>query len=825
MKKYPMKTIFTLLIALLGIQGAFAQVPSGASTITGKISGVIIDSLTQKPVDYATVGLGRSGSTKTTNGSLSDEKGVFKIDKINPGNYRITISFLGYQTKIIEAVKTTLQKPDLNLGKILLSPSANALGEVVIQGQASVVENKIDRIVYNAEKDVTIGGGNASDVLRKVPMLSVDMDGNVSLRGSQNVRVLINGKPSGSMANNIADALKMIPADQIKNVEVITSPSAKYDAEGTSGIINIITKKRNAEGVSGTVGGGLGIRQNNGNANLNIKKGRLGLTANIGGNGSWPQTTDVDVKRLDASGNPTFSQHSASESYRLGYRGSVGVDYDINNYNGITSTFNLNRLKNSFNGEVFSDIYFGGVTTTANSLTDRTMKMGGFDWNTDFTHKFKKAGQEWSVAAQLTQNKNIQDYTTEYSGGFKPNEIGNNDASNQEITLQTDYSHPFKKVTFETGAKVILRDIASPTFVQQQDVNGNYVPSASLSNSYDYAQDVYATYVSFGFSLSKKYQVKFGGRLEGTQIEGLSNANQSFSNNYQNFIPSIVISRSLKNYQTIKLSYNQRIQRPSLFYLNPFRNTADPLNQQEGNPSLSPELSHNFELGYSTFVKTTVINASLYYRYTKDIIETVVGPAVDPITSANISLTTFKNVGTNSSFGMNLFGSINPITKLTLRGNLNTYTYNLTTNAASSTITTLNNRTYFMYNAFISASLLLKGGISAETFFILNSPRRTAQGTNPSFNMWNIGFKKEILKKKGTIGLNIIDPFNERKNFNSASTTATFSQTSKVAVPFRSVGINFSWSFGKINFNPAQAKKKKGVNNDDLKQGDQGGMQ
>lgn len=819
-----MKYFFSVLFAFIGIQASFAQVPSGSASITGKISGVIIDSLTQKPVDYATVGLGRSGSTKTTNGSLSDEKGVFKIENINPGTYRITISFLGYQTKIMEAVKTTLQKPDLNLGKILLSPNANALGEVVIQGQAAVVENKIDRIVYNAEKDVTVGGGNAGDVLRKVPMLSVDMDGNVSLRGSQNVRVLINGKPSGSMANNIADALKMIPADQIKNVEVITSPSAKYDAEGTSGIINIITKKRNAQGISGTIGGGLGLRQNNGNANLNIKKGRLGITANMGGNGSWPQKTDVKVERIDASGTPTFSQRSASESYRLGYRGSVGVDYDINNYNGITSTLNLNKFKNNFSGEVFSDIYSGGVTTSANSITDRTMSMGGFDWNTDFTHKFKKAGQEWSLAAQLTRNKNTQDYTTDYSGGFRPNEIGNNDATNQEVTLQTDYTHPFKKVTFETGAKVILRDITSPTFVQQE-INGSYVPSASLSNSYDYAQDVYATYATFGFSLSKKYQVKVGGRLELTQIDGLSNANQSFSNNYHNFIPSIVISRSLKNYQTIKLSYNQRIQRPSLFYLNPYRNTADPLNQQEGNPSLSPELSHNVELGYSTFVKTTVINASLYYRYTQDIIETVVSPAVDPVTNANISLATFKNVGTNSSFGMNLFGSVNPITKLTLRGNLNTYTYSLSTNSANSNITTLGSRTYLMYNAFVSASLLLKGGLSAETFFILNSPRRTAQGTNPSFNMWNIGFKKEILKKKGSIGLNIIDPFNERKHFDSSYTTGTFRQTSKVAIPFRSVGINFSWSFGKMNFNAAQAKKKKGVNNDDLKQGEQGGMQ
>ncbi len=815
-----MKYLSTFIVAILFTSIAFAQIPSGGASITGKINGLIIDSLTQKPVDYATVSLGRSGSTKNTNGSLTDEKGAFKIENIAPGTYRITISFLGYQTKIIDQIKTTPQKPDLNLGRIVLSPNMKALGEVVIQGQAAVVENKIDRVVFNAERDVTIGGGNATDVLRKVPLLSVDIDGNVSLRGSQNITVLINGKPSGSMANNIADALRMIPADQIKNVEVITSPSAKYDAEGTSGIINIITKKRNAEGVNGSIGGGLGIRQNNGNANLNIKKGRLGLTGNIGGNGSWPQISWVSVDRSDANDELTFSQRSSSETYRLGYRGSVGVDYDINNFNTITSSVNFNQLRNSFAGDVFSTIFSGVNPVEANSTTDRTMNMNGFDWSTDFTHKFKKTGQEISIAGQLSQNKNIQDYTTLYTGGFRPNEIGNNDAKNQELTLQADYIHPFKKLTFETGAKAILRDISSPTSVLQE-INGSYQLNPNLSNTSDYIQDVYAAYVTMAFSINKKYQVKMGGRMELTQIQGNPNTPQSFSSNYQNLIPSFVISRSLKNYQTIKLSYNQRIQRPSLFFLNPFRNTADPLNQSEGNPTLSPELSHNVELGYSTFVKTTVINASLYFRHTQDIIESLVVPAVDPVSQANISLQTFKNVGRNNSFGMNFFGSINPVQKLTLRGNVNMFSYNVSPNQANTDLTSATSKTYFMYNAFLSASLNLKGGFAAETFFILNSLRRTAQGTNPSFNMWNIGFKKEILKKKGTIGLNVIDPFNERKNFRSAINNTSFRQNSNFSVPFRSVGVNFSWQFGKINFNAGQPRKKRGVNNDDLKQGDQ----
>ncbi|WP_026896830.1 outer membrane beta-barrel family protein [Daejeonella oryzae] len=817
-----MKRLLLLLTFALYIGTSFGQGPVGGAApgITGKISGTIIDSITQQAVEYATVAVGRSGGTKTTNGSLTDTKGSFKVDNIAPGTYRVVIAFLGYETKVIDPVKTSLEKPDLNLGRIILSPNQKVLAEVQVTGAAAVIENKIDKIVYNAERDVTIGGGNAGDVLRKVPLLSVDIDGNVSLRGSQNVRVLINGKPSGSMANNMADALKMIPADQIKNVEVITSPSAKYDADGTSGIINIITKKKNVEGVSGSLSGGLGTRQNNGNANLNIKKGRLGLTGNFGGHGAWPQDSEVAFSQTDLSGNPIFNQTSTSEFTRLGFRGSAGADYDFNNFNAVNSSISFNRFGNTFQGDVLSTRYFGNAQQLITSNTDREISMPGFDWTTDYTRKFKKAGQELSFAAQLTKGKNLQDYTTLYNGGNNPDEIGNNDANNQEVTFQSDYVQPFKKVTLEMGAKAILRDITSNTEIDTL-AGSSFVRNLDRSNIFDYNQDVAAGYTTLGFTLAKNYGVKVGGRLEYTKISGSSSSGNviAFENDYYNFVPSLTLSRTFKNFQTVKISYNKRIQRPSLFYLNPFRNSSDPINQSQGNAYLEPEISNNVELGYSTFVKTTVINASLYYRNTQNIIESFITQDLDLTTGNTVNVQTFNNVGTNNSFGMNLFGSVNPVQKLTLRGNLNLNTYNID-RIPSLGAPIIEDEIQVLYNAFISGSMTFKGGFIAETFFILNSPRRTSQGTNAGFNMWNIGFKKEILKKKGSIGLNIIDPFNERKNFRSEINGQNFNQSSNFSIPFRSVGVNFSWQFGKMNFNATQRKKR--VNNDDLKQGDQG---
>jgi ferric enterobactin receptor len=828
-----MKSLTIIICTLfLSFNSSFAQFSgvNSAAVLTGRISGTIVDSVTNKPVDYATVSLSKNGQIKSTNGALADDKGFFKIESVKAGKYRITITFIGYNTKIIEPVITTDNKLDLNLGNIQLSTNSKMLKEVVVEGQASIIENKIDKLVYNAEKDMQVAGGSATDVLRKVPLLSVDFDGNVSLRGSTSITVLINGKPSGTMSSNIADALKGIPADQIKSVEVITSPSAKYDAEGSTGIINIITKKSNLEGMSGSVNLGVGTRQNSGNANLNSKTGRLSLTSNIGGNFMWPTTSIITSSRANINRDTLFDQIGGSTTKRGYVNGSLGADYDFNKYNSLSSSIKLNRFQFAVDGSNLNQYILGSKSFSFNRNSDNNNKVLGYDWNNSFTHKFKKEGQEISAAAQVSNSNLINDYTS----GFVFNsiipdssELGNSTAKNHETTFQIDYVQPFKKVVLETGAKTILRNISNDSKVD------SYFPQTNTTNSlsgrnyvYNYSQDVYAAYATFGFTLAKKYGFKLGGRYEETHINGAATGVSTSSpvvNTYRNFVPSVVVSRSFKNFQTVKLSYNKRLQRPSIFYLNPFRNSADPLNQSEGNPTLSPELADNVELNYSTFIKSTIINTSVYYRHTSNVIESVVkNLTLNPGTSQerNISLSTYENVGNNNSVGFNFFGSINPIKKLTLRTNFNVYSYDINLGNNSVNYSANQNQVYLMYNAYINATVILPKSYTFETFLITNSPRRSFQGTYPSFNMWSLGAKKEIWKKKGSIGINVIDPFNQNKNFTTKINSPYFNQTSNYSVPFRSVGVSFSWKFGQLKVQDS----KKGVKNDDQKQGDSQGL-
>jgi outer membrane receptor protein involved in Fe transport len=830
-----MKRFYILFAILCSFITAKAQfgVGGGGSTIVGKISGTLIDSITKKPMDYASVGLYRAGGKSPITGVITDPKGNFKIDGVHPGTYKLSITFVGYPTKTVEGIVTTDGKPDKNVGIILVAPSSRALKEVVVTGQAALVENRIDKIVYNAEKDVTAAGGSATDILEKVPLVSVDINGNVSLRGDANVRVLINGKPSGATSASLADVLKGIPADQIKSVEVITSPSAKYDAEGSAGIINIITKQKNISGISGSISGGVGTRQNNGNMNLNYNKNRFNLTINAGGNAGWPQTSLTDFTQ--SFHDTTNKSTGTSRVSRHAVVTSVSAGYEFNAYNSLNTTFRFNQIKFNTDGNTVTEKdYPSGIDTSYNSHSvAHAIPASGFDWNIDYTHKFKKEGEELDLSTQWSHSIGETDYTNTYSTispVVQPNlfpDIENNiNGTNNEYTFQADYTIPFNKVfKLEAGGKYIIRRINTVNEVYDPG-SGGFVYDPLTSSIYDYDQDVAAGYSVLTINLPKEYSILAGLRDEYTTIHGdpqsLSQTLSPFNQDYNTLVPSLTLQKKLSATQTLKLAYSKRITRPSLTYLNPFVNDTNPLAETKGDPELSPEISQTVEVDYNTYIKTSIVNLSAYYKHTDNLIESIAEPNSVLIGNSiqKGTLTVYQNIGNNNSFGGSFFGSVTPFKILTILGNINAYTYKPDPSGQFSAEQSQNG-TYVQYGGFLRATLTLPHDIVAESFAFGSSARRTIQGTNPAFSIFGIGARKQFDKKKYSLGFNVIQPFSNYKSFDSSISSPGFSQSSKFQLPFRSFGLTFSYNFGKLTFsNPNQPKK--GINNDDLKQGDQG---
>jgi outer membrane receptor protein involved in Fe transport len=812
-----------LLFAALCLFSITATSQTNTPGGPGTIYGIVTDSVSSAPVDYASVSLYLPSSAAPVNGMVTDATGRFNLNGVAPGTYIVLISFIGYEDKALKAVTITAENPVADLGTIKLAPMATSLDEVIIEGTTALVTNKIDKLVYNVEKDVTAAGGSASDVLRKVPLVNVDIDGNVSIRGDANVRILINGKPTGATSANVADVLKTIPADQIKNIEVVTSPSAKYDAEGSAGIINIITKQKSVAGISGSVSGGVGTRQNNFNANINYNKDKFSLTANVGGNNGWPQTSRYTSSQAFNEGTTNTLQVSdgSTKVKRYGINGSITAGYEIDTLNSIRSTFRVNEGGFSGDGNtqnIFTDYLAQDNSTAYTGITSSKNVFSGFDWNVDYTHKFKQEGHTLMFSSQWSHSKVNTEYVNDYSA-FYTDQKANNDGKNNEYTLQLDYTLPVtQKFKLEAGGKTIFRRISSDFTNYIPDTNGSFVLDPVNSNLYEYNQDVMAGYGVGTLTLPKGYTIMAGARLEHTAIKGdptnaFQSELQSFENNYETFIPSFTIQKSLTDLASLKLSYTKRITRPSLNFLNPFINRSNIQSQTQGNPNLAPETSQTVELGYSYFSQKGGINVSTYYKYTSGLIEGI----ASPLEGETGTITNYQNIGNNKSFGMSLFGSVNPFKILALRANFNGYTYNPSP-SGDYNFTQSQTGTYFQYSAFVSGTLTFQNGLVAEAFAIQNSSRRTLQGTNPAFNLMVFGVKKQFWDKKASLGLNIVSPFKKSLEFRQQTTGAGFSQSSLFSIPLRSFGLTFSYSFGKMSFsNP----KKGGINNDDLKAGEQ----
>lgn len=806
--------------------GVSQQLLSNSARGKGKISGTVLDAVSGSGVEFSTVTLFAQDSGDLLDGTVADDKGKFTLEGLADGTYRVEVSFLGYEKNTIDDVAVADGKA-VDLGEIQLGQAAQVLEEVTVTTQKALIEEKVDRMVYNAEKDNLAQGGDAADVLRKVPLLQVDLEGNVSLRGTSNIRVLINNKPSTIIAASVSDALRMIPADMIKTVEVITSPSARYDAEGSGGIINIITKKNNLEGYYLNLDTGVGLRGSNLGLNGSLRKGNFGMT--LGGHGRMfynkAETDMLQTTLIDGVSNVTNQFADATDNGLFG-RYNLGLDYDISKNQFLSGgvrygvrRFAREQLQTT---EIYTD---NQLQSTSLRYVDGLRSSNNVDVNLDYLRIFKPQ-QEWSISTLYSRDDGVDNFV---SDNLDENEVilsrlkNLNDNLNQEVTLQTDFQTPFgDNQLLEIGAKGIFRMVNSDYSYLFAEGTNEFISDATRpAGALDYEQNIAAAYTAYTISTKNKYTFKVGARYERTSISAVQDAQTIEIPDYNNLVPSVNISKNLKNFSTIKLGYNRRIQRPWLQQLNPNVNVSNSQDVRVGNPNLKPELTDNLELGYSTMLGKTYLNFSAFGRITDNAINEIRFP-LDSVAGA--ILTTYENIGRERATGINLFFNAYLTQKWTLNGGVDGYFSFLEGQVTGLDGTTeVQTNSGFNFGGRLMTQLQMEKGWSVQGFTFMRGRRVELQGVRGGFGMYALGLNKDFTNKKGSIGISAENFLGKGWNVTSELVSPTFSQSNNMLLYNRNIKVNFRYKFGSLN--PQQTRRKtRGVSNDDLMGGgDSGG--
>ncbi|OGX82715.1 TonB-dependent receptor domain-containing protein, partial [Hymenobacter glacialis] len=834
-----------LLAALLGTSQLAAgqqtpgtrptTAPAAVRATTGRITGTVTEAGTGKPVSYATVAV-LDGAGKVVNGGVAGDDGTFILAGIPAGSYMVQVSFVGYKNE--ERPGTLVPAGGaVDLGKIILTTSAQKLGEVVVTGQKAIIEERVDRTVYNAENDQTTRGGDATDVLKRVPLLSVDLDGNVSLRGSSSIRVLINNKPSTIAAGSIADALKQIPADQIKTVEVITSPSAKYDAEGSGGIINIITKTNNLRGATLGINTSTGLRSSTLGLNGGLRTGKMGFS--LGGYGRAQYNAPGEYSNLQTTrplaGSTPFTTTQTADTRTQGVFGryTLGWDYDINKFNSLQASVSYGtRSGRNFQDDLTTTTYAGEVATgTPLSFSRRDVATkdlsGTVDASLNYTHVFEKPQHEFSILTLFSRNDRTNTFTNNIFGATddRASRIENNNPSyNEEYTAQFDYQNPLSKTQIlEMGVKNILRRVNSDYSTTSFGANGEVIsPQSGVglvnNNQFNYRQNVTAAYTAYTLSLPQGFTIKPGLRYEYTVIDA-DFANSTVPVNIPDYgvlVPSVNLSRKLANANVMKLAYNKRIQRPSLQFLNPNVNSANPKDISRGNPTLAPEYTDNVELGYSTAYKGLNLNFSTFVRNTTGSIE-----ALRTVRSDTVE-TTYANIGRQRAYGGSIFANISG-PKVNFNAGIDTYYSTLTNNVSDIRFNASNEG--WVASGRIGGSYNFTPVWGVQAFAFYRGRQVQLQGEQTGQGFYTLGIKRDFAEKRGSLGFGFDNFFTPNITVRTNVVSPLIDQNNRRVTQSMGFRVNLSYRIGKLTVAPP--RRRRSINNDDLKSdggGDAGGV-
>ncbi|MEN9335417.1 MAG: hypothetical protein RLZZ500_404 [Bacteroidota bacterium] len=816
------KFVFTLIV--FTSLSAWAQPRSGTPGGGGKkvkITGKVIAKSNNQPLEYTEVRLISTATNKVVTGGLTDVIGEFAIDA-PAGSYNVNVEFLSF--KPLELKNKTFQA-DTNLGTIALEDEATKLDEVVIRKEKTSVEIKLDKKVYNVGQDLMVKGGTVSDVLDNIPSVAVDSDGTISLRGNDNVKILIDGRPSNAI--NISDALRMIPADAIDKVEVVTNPSARYDAEGGGGILNILLKKGKNNGVNGTLMGTTGNPDNHGlSATLNLKSEEFNFFTNQGYNyRNNPGRSQMNSRYLNADNSTRnyINESRDSDRYSKGYNGNFGFDWYLTKNTTWTNSVNYRRNSGTTeeNVDQINLDQFGTYTKTVFRDNNEATKSENVEFASNLLHKFKTDGHKLTVDFSVSKNKDDNDATIT-NADTQNSPIAINDTYNiqrqNRILLQSDYVLPFgknKDSQFEAGYRGNFLDLLTDYSVFTNGVLDTY-----FSNVLNYKENVNAMYTQLGTKV-KKFSFLAGMRYENSNIIVDQQTSQIYkTKNYDNFFPSATVAYELNETANIALNYSKRINRPRGREINPFSSYSSNINIFQGNPDLNPSKTDAIDLGFLKKWTKLTFNTSMYFNRTVDNVQYVRRESGEFVGSTPVIITTPVNLAKEYRAGFEFTFNYTPYKWWKLNTNFNffrvetvgKYTYVLPSSGVEKVTDFANVAT--TWSSRITSKITLPGKIDWQTNANYNGPQNTAQGKNLGVFGMNLGFSKDVLKDKATLALNVNDVFNSRKRRFETYIPGQVDSNTMMQWRVRQITLSFTYRFNKTKNDKEQNRPKRNEDND-----------
>jgi len=803
-----------LIVAFFIISHSFVMGQKNLNSIL--VSGKIIETQTNLPLEYATITFFSRVENKVKSGGITDLDGNFSIP-IPQGIYDVSVEYFSFEN--IKKLNINFNQ-DTNLGTLKMNSDLQALDAVDIIVDKTTVEIKLDKKIYNVGRDLTIRGGSVSDVLDNIPSVSVDIEGNVALRGNGNVRILINGKPSGLVGLNSTDALRQLPADAIEKVEIITSPSARYDAEGTAGILNIILRRSKILGLNGAVIINSGYpNQLGASGNINYRTGSVNIFNNSGYSyrespGSSGVKTEFFNTEYDEDGiliqdspNTFRNEFRTFERIRKGFNSNTGVEWYITPTTSLTTAFLATKSDNS--NESFNRSETLDLTGTIISESVRYDPETELDQTTQFSVNFDKqfhGNREHRLTFDFQVENNSEDERSIiYNDGIAAERVRTIE-DQKRVLIQSDFTFPINdKTRLEVGynSRFSTNNTAYSLEFAEDD---SFILDTNVSNVLVYKENVNAVYTQYGSKVKDKFSFLLGLRMEATNITISQLSSNEYSNsNYIGLFPTVNLGYEFSENQNLTIGYNRRISRPRSRFLNPFPSRSSATNLFQGNPNISPSYSNGVDIGYlNTLVKIT-LNSSLYYNHATDVFTYISEDTGDEVVINGESVPVIRrgpiNLAEDDRLGFEFTLTYRPSKKWNMNANFNLYRSAVKGNYKGLSYDSENLGWFVRLNN----KYTLPKNIEWQTRLSYSGPTVDAINRREGIFSSNMAFSKDLFKEKASITLNINDLFNTQRR-NLESTTPTFYSDGYYRWRVRSYSLSFTYRFNQAKKRPKQGQ-------------------